>query len=91
MLEIFGRARNHGKKFLKFCQASFSSIVHCGQFESVAHCAGVKFSFWYIAHNWNYGMLAASARTIVKTRRKSLFQTFQYFEEIVIKDNYCLT
>ena len=28
--EIFGRARNHGKKFLKLCQTSFSGIVHCG-------------------------------------------------------------
>ena len=26
--EIFGRARNHGKKFLKLCQTSFSGIVH---------------------------------------------------------------
>ena len=27
--EIFGRARNHGKKFLKLCQTSFSGVVHC--------------------------------------------------------------
>ena len=27
--EIFGRARNHGKKFPKLCQTSFSGIVHC--------------------------------------------------------------
>ena len=26
--EIFGRARNHGEKFLKLCQTSFSGIVH---------------------------------------------------------------
>ena len=26
--EIFGRVRNHGKKFLKLCQTSFSGIVH---------------------------------------------------------------
>ena len=26
--EIFGRARNHGKKFLKLCQTSFSGIVY---------------------------------------------------------------
>ena len=26
--EIFWRARDHGKKFLKFCQTSFSGIVH---------------------------------------------------------------
>ena len=26
--EIFGLARNHGKKFLKLCQTSFSGIVH---------------------------------------------------------------
>ena len=29
--EIFGRARNHGKKFLKLCQTSFSGIVHNGR------------------------------------------------------------
>ena len=28
-VEIFRRARNHGKKFLKLCQISFSGIVHC--------------------------------------------------------------
>ena len=28
----------------------------------------VQFLFWYIAHNWNYGILATPARTIVKTR-----------------------
>ena len=27
--EIFGRARNHGRKFLKLCQTSFSGIVPC--------------------------------------------------------------
>ena len=27
--EIFGRARNHYKKFLKLCQTSFSGIVNC--------------------------------------------------------------
>ena len=26
--EIFGSARNHGKKFLKLCHTSFSGIVH---------------------------------------------------------------
>ena len=26
--EIFGRVRNHGKKFLKLCQTSFSGIVY---------------------------------------------------------------
>ena len=26
--EIFERSRNHGKKFLKLCQTSFSGIVH---------------------------------------------------------------
>ena len=26
--EIFGLTRNHGKKFLKLCQTSFSGIVH---------------------------------------------------------------
>ena len=26
--EIFGSARNHGKKFLKLCQTSFSGSVH---------------------------------------------------------------
>ena len=29
--EIFGRARNHGKKLLKLCQTSFSGIVHFQQ------------------------------------------------------------
>ena len=28
----------------------------------------VQFLFWYIAYNWNYGILATPARTIVKTR-----------------------
>ena len=28
----------------------------------------VQFLFWYIAHNWNYGILATPARTIAKTR-----------------------
>ena len=28
----------------------------------------VQFLFWYIAHNWNYGILATPARTIVKIR-----------------------
>ena len=32
----------------------------------------VQFLFWYIAHNWNYGILATPARTIVKTRLKLL-------------------
>ena len=27
--EIFGYARNQGKKFLKLCQTSFSGIVNC--------------------------------------------------------------
>ena len=27
--EIFGSARNHGKKFQKLCQTSFCDIVHC--------------------------------------------------------------
>ena len=35
----------------------------------------VQFLFWYIAHNWNYGILATPARTIVKTRLKLLFDT----------------
>ena len=26
---IFGRARNHGKRFPKICQTSFNDIVHC--------------------------------------------------------------
>ena len=26
--EIFGHARNHGKKFLRLCLTSFSGIVH---------------------------------------------------------------
>ena len=30
----------------------------------------VQFLFWYIAHNWNYGISATPARTIVKTRLK---------------------
>ena len=36
--EIFGRARNHGKKFLKLFQTSFSGIVHSaltGQIKSI--------------------------------------------------------
>ena len=32
--EIFGRARNHGKKFLKLCQTSFSGVVHWAQLSS---------------------------------------------------------
>ena len=28
---MFGRARNHGKKFLKYTQTSFSSIVNLGK------------------------------------------------------------
>ena len=28
-LEIFGSARNHGKKFLKLCQTSVSGIINC--------------------------------------------------------------
>ena len=28
----------------------------------------VQLLFWYITHNWNYGILATPARTIVKTR-----------------------
>ena len=31
----------------------------------------VQFLFWYIAHNWNCGILATPARTIVKTRLKA--------------------
>ena len=30
-LKIFGRARNHGKKFLKLSRTSFSGIVYCTQ------------------------------------------------------------
>ena len=33
----------------------------------------VDFLFWYIAHNWNYGILATPARTIVKTRLKLVY------------------
>ena len=29
--EIFERAKNHGEKFLKLSQTSFSGIVHCQQ------------------------------------------------------------
>ena len=27
--EIYERTKNHGKKFLKLCQTSFSGMVHC--------------------------------------------------------------
>ena len=27
----------------------------------------VKVLFWYMGHNWNYGILAISAGTVVKT------------------------
>ena len=29
IVSMFGRARNHGKKFSKYSQTSFSGIVHC--------------------------------------------------------------
>ena len=32
----------------------------------------VQFLFWYIAHNWNYGILVTPSRTIVKTRLNKL-------------------
>ena len=34
----------------------------------------VQFLFWYIAHKWNYGILATPARTIVKNRLNVLLR-----------------
>ena len=44
----------------------------------------VQFLFWYIAHNWNYGILATPARTIVKTRLKNL-------AKILGQQGFCLS
>ena len=35
----------------------------------------VQFLLSYIAHNWNYGILATPARTIVKTRLDVCFES----------------
>ena len=40
----------------------------------------ISFLFWYIAHNWNYGILATPSRTIVKIHLNSL-------ETPAMKDN----
>ena len=44
--EIFGCARDHGKKFLKLCQTSFSGIVPCVGFTRARYHPGTLHSLW---------------------------------------------
>ena len=44
------------------------SLAFCQSADKHLHFSRiVLFLFWYIAHNWNYGILATSAQTIVNT------------------------
>ena len=64
---------------LVFCQ-TVNKHLHFSHIEATLIIKGdrycsmlcVQFLFWYMAHDWNYGILATPARTIVKTRLKQL-------------------
>ena len=57
-------------KHLHFSHIDFTLIVKGGELNS--SMLYVKVLFWYIARNWNYGILATPARTIVKAHLKLL-------------------
>ena len=53
------------KKHLHFCHSDHKGKLICGQLDSVACLFYVKYLFWYIAHNWNFGNFGHPSRTTI--------------------------